>query len=566
MRNRLRLLAASMLLIAAVPGAAQGNAQAEGLARASVALKRGDGVAAEAELRKLIAAGAAKEVVAARMGEALIQQGDGYGAREWLGPGKFAKGDEVYGWRMLALLNRLDNNLGAAGWAYDQALKVNPKDSQLWVDIGRMRFLGGEQREAIAASEEAVKLDPGNVRALEFRAQLVRDQFGLEAALPWYEAALAKSPDDVDLLAGYAATLGDLGRANEMLTVTRRLIELSPGHPMAVQVQAVLAARAGENALARQILAKAGDRLYWVPASQLLRGALDLEAGNAAFAVEVLDKLVKRQPANRAAWVLLARAFYETGDYRELFYRFSGMAERADAPPYLLTLLARAHEEQGNREAAARLLDRAAKLGGAPYVALPDRAATRAGTSEAFSQAGDLALLGGNSQAALQNYTQASAIRFPDVLLLRIAEANDRSGRGSANPGLVFTYLAASPQSRMAARLGAGYAAAAGDWERSAALLTSLRGRGGARDARLLADLALAQLRGGDSDAALETARAAYHLQRMSPSACLAYAMALTANDQNLPLAEDLLAKTRALGGDSPMLAEARKALAAAKR
>ncbi len=548
-----------------MPAAAQSTAQSEGLSRASAALARGDGIAAQAELRRLLDLGAAKETVAARMGEALIQQGDRRKAREWLAPGKFAKGEEVYGWRMLALLERLDGNLGAAGQAYDQALKIAPKDSQLWVDIGRMRYVGGEHALAIRAADDAVKFGPDNIRALEFRAQLIRDQFGLEAALPWYEAALARAPNDVDLLAGYAATLGDMGRGSDMLGVARRLLELSPGHPMGSYVQAVLAARAGDTELARGILERSKKKLDGLAGAQLLRAALELEAGNGAFAAELLIKLIARQPSNKPAYLLLARALHEAGSDRELFTRFNGLAARADAPPYLLTVLARALEERGDRAGAAALLDRAAVMQAIPLVALGSRAAAKAGTSEYFAQAGDLALLGGAPAEALARYTQAANIRFPESLLLRIALANDRSGRGAANPGLVFGYLGANPASRQAARLGAGYAAAAGEWERSARLLESLMPRGAARDARVLADLTLAQLRSGDRVAALETGRTAYRMQRMAPSACQAYAMALIANRESLDLAEELLTKAKGLGGDNPMLLNARKQLAEAR-
>lgn len=556
---------AALALVLAVPGAAANTAQGELLARASAALARGDGIAAEADLRRLLAQGAAREVVAARMGEALIQQSERRKAREWLAPGRFAKSDEGYGWRMLGLLERLDGDLPAAGRAYDQALKVAPKDSQLWVDIGRLRYVGGEQLQAIDAAEQAVEFGPENIHALEFRAQLIRDRFGLEAALPWYEAALVRAPGDPDLLVGYAATLGELGRARDMLEVLRKLLDQAPQHPMGLYLQAVLAARAGETELARSVLNRVKGRLDDMPAAQLLRGALELEAGNAVYAREVLDRLVRRQPANRRAQLLLARALYDAGAHRELLDRFASMAARADAPPYLLLLLARAHEEQGDRLAAAPLLDRVAATGSPPLVAIGDYAVARDGAAEGFTQAGDLLLGARRADAALERYAMAARIRFPESLLLRIGAANAASGRDAANPGLTFGYLAANPSSRLAVRLGAGYAAIGGDWARSAVLLESLRLRGGARDVRLLADLSLAQLRSGDRIAALETARRAYQLQRASPIATQAYAMALIANAESLPLAAELIAKARLIDGDNPLLTEARKQLAAAR-
>src|ERR1700712_595772 len=166
------------------------------IASAQTALRQGDGIAAEADLQRALDAGAGRADVAAAMGDALIQQGANDKAREWLAPGQFAGGQESYGWRMLGRLGRGEGNLPAAGKAYDRALQFAPNDGGLWVDIGRLRYAGGEQLQAVDAADRAMALAPADPRALEFRGQLIRDQFGLTAALPWFAAGLRQQPDD----------------------------------------------------------------------------------------------------------------------------------------------------------------------------------------------------------------------------------------------------------------------------------------------------------------------------------------------------------------------------------
>lgn len=603
------LIAAGIALAATLASDAWSQSRTDLMARARTALAKHDGIAAEADLRRIMAAGAPREAVAARMGEALIYQGERKKAREWLESGTFAKGEEAWGWRMLGQLERLESDLPAAGKAYDQALKFTPRDSQLWVDIGRLRYSGGEQLQAVEAADHAVALGQDNIRALEFRAQLVRDRYGLAAALPWFEAALAKAPDDIALLTDYAATLGELGRAQDMLVVTRKLLTLAPRNPQAFYLQAILAARAGNIELARALLNRTEDRLRDVPAAMLLHGALELEAGNPTFAVELLDRLARRQPANLRVQLLLARAMYEAGEYDDLFARFAGLAERPDAPTYLLLLLGRAHEERGDRVAAAALLDRAAAGTVPPVMAIPEPdtlpvlaarwrddetsstaavpylrrlldarnfagaeqvaerlRSARPGSADALSLTGDVQLASGKAKAALDRYGIAARIRYPDTMLLRMTEANNRLGASNANPALAFGYLAAYPGSRLAARMAAGYAAHGGDWARSAGLLANLRQRGAGRDVRLLSDLSLAQLRSGDRLAALDTARSAYHLQRGSPVTSQAYAMALIANREELDLAAELLTKAQRIAGSNPLLLEAQQQLAASRR
>ncbi len=572
--------------------------------KAEAALTKGDGIAGEAELHRAMDAGATRADVADRMGEAMIVQSQLSKAREWLAPGQFAKGKEARGFRMLGRLELLEGHLSASGQAYDKALTFTHKDALLWVDIGRLRYAGGEQLQAVDAAERALAVDPGNVRALEFRAQLIRDQSGLQAALPWYERALEEAPDDLALLGGYAATLGELGRGGEMLVATRKMLDLSPGEPLAFYLQAVLAARAGKFDLARGLLGRTGERLDGLPAAMLLQGILELGAGNANRAVEILDQLVSRQPANERAQALLARALYEIGDYRQLIGRFGAAAKQADASTYLVALVGRSYEEIGDRIAAAPLLDRAAAaqarkimpiaevyppsvlaLGwrnapgsagaGVPYVrslliagdlAGAERIAEQfrsahPGSGDAQALAGDVQLALGRGGPALDRYGLASRIRFPELLMQRMVDALNQLGRDGDSPALVSGYLSAYPASRLAARMAANHSAYAGDWERSRVLLENLRARGGNRDFRLLADLSLAQLRTDDVAAAVESGARAYQLQRASPVAAQAYAMALVATGKRLPIARQLLEKARKLGGDNPLLVESRAKL-----
>lgn len=122
----------SCLLVAAAAPLLLGAVEPGAMDPAKAALLRGDGIAGEVALNKVLAAGATRTDVAARMGEALLLQGDLVKAREWLGPMQFAKGEEAHGYRMLGMLERLSGNLPAAGQAYDKALAFSPKDPLLW--------------------------------------------------------------------------------------------------------------------------------------------------------------------------------------------------------------------------------------------------------------------------------------------------------------------------------------------------------------------------------------------------------------------------------------------------
>lgn len=603
---RVGVLAALALMLAA-PAASAGEGLVGNLVHdAHVALARGDGVAAEVALRKAMAAGAPRDAVAARMGEAYLGQGNLAKAREWLEPARFAPAEASHGWRMLGRLEMADRNLSAAGRAFDRALQLTPEDSRLWVDIARLRYVGGEQVQAVPAVERAIRLDPGNVRALEFRGLLVRDQYGMAAALPWFEAALQRKPDDLSVLGEYAATLGELGRARQMLTVTRRMIELDPRSARAFYLQAVLAARASNIALARSLMNRAGNRLAGTPSAMLLQGMLELEAGNANLAVDLFDRLSHGQPQNPFVQRLLARALYLSGDRQQLLDRLGSQAARADASPYLLILLARAQEDLGRRDLAAPLLDRAAAA--SPPAMLPVNEATplgvlalryadapaeadtavpyvrqllagqqvgraaeiaervRAlapGSADAQALAGDLRFAQGDLAGAVERYRVSASVRMSDSLLLRLVAAYVGAGQRTAAVGLVNGVLASSPRNPTALRLAAGFAAEAGEWPRAVRLLDYLATGPGARDAQVLADLSLARLRSNDAAGARAAAQAAYRLRPASAIAAQAWGMSLAAPGGDADLARILLAKARTIGGDNPLLRESEARLAA---
>lgn len=558
--------AAAMLLALAAPGHA-GPADSA-LAKARAALDRGDGIAAEIELKRAMAAGAARETVAAQMGKAMLDQGNRAKARDWLAPGRFSSADAHFGFRMLGLLERLDGNFAAAGKAYDRAIELDSRDPLLWVDIGRLRYLGGEHLLALEAADYALTLDAEEVRALEFRGQLVRDQYGLAAALPWFEAALAERPDDLSVLGEYAATLGDLGRASEMLVATRKILAIDGHNARAFQLQAILAARGGEFHTARSQLNKTRGLLASEPATLLLDGIIELKSGNYLLAIEALEKLVSLQPANGRAQELLASAYYGAGNYRLVAARFAALATRSDASAYLLTTVARAHEVLGQRDLAAPLLDRAARAGDRDFAPVPENkpvgamiaagnaAGAAAGAEQmrqrfpnsaiAHALAGDAQFAIGDRAAATERYRLAARVGMSDSLLHRFSAALANSGQGIEAVRLVENHFAANPSSRTAARIAAFYASRLDDWGRAAQLLEHLRSNGGEQDSRLLADLALAQLKAGDSAAAEATAREAYRIQPANALAAQVWGMSLMAQGERKADAAALLAKAKA--------------------
>nr|WP_166175589.1 tetratricopeptide repeat protein [Altererythrobacter segetis] len=587
---------AVLLVLLALPALAGGRD--DPLADAATAIDRGDGVAAEVAARRALDAGEPHAAVDAYLGEAALLRGDFDEARKRLAAGGFDPASAQRGYHALGKLELAAGHFAPAAVAFDRALQAGKPDARLWVDIGRLRYQAGEQHLAADAVNRALAIDPGEPRALKFQAELVRDAQGLAAAQPWFERAAQRAPKDLEVLGEYAATLGDLGRYREMLAVARTMVKIDRTDPRAYFLQAVLAARAGQDELARRLLWSAKGAYDESPAGMVVAGLLEYRAGSTELAVERFDKLADLQPDNETAARLLASALLADGDASEVIARFAGRAARSDASPYLLTLVGRAYEQIDRRDLAAPFLDRAARAPDAQVgplapseagdlaiyrwgadptaadVAVPTlrKLLSQGRTVEAAEYSlklrqrypnssdievltGDAALLGGDFAGALALYRSAKRVRWTASLAQRIAAAERALGQDGLAEAELAGYLAQHPQDRAMAALVGRAAARDGDWRRAAMLLGhAARLPGGAGDPRLIADLADAQLHLGDRRRALANARRAYALERASPRATSVLAAALEANGTETSGADVLLAKARALGGE-PALA-----------
>lgn len=577
------ILAAMVLALSAPVGAASGNPAGTLVLQAKKDLAAGDGIAAEARLRQALDEGANRRAIAAYMGEAFLAQGDRERARQWLGAGAFSPSSALAGYRALARLEKDEGHFDAASAALDRARATAPDDPEVWVDIARLRYVAGDHLAAIAASDRALALGPQTVAALLLKGQFVRDSQGLVPALPWLEKAHRLDPDDLLVTGELAATLGELDEGTRALDLTRAMLARDPGNPRAYYIQAVMAARSGKYDLARTLLLKTRGALDGVPGAMLLEGIVELAAGNPGIAVESLEELVALQPGNARARDLLARALFLSGDYGYLVRRFGAAAADDDASPYFQTVVGRAYEILDRRDRAAPLLESAAR--GRARAVRANRLATAIGallaqgnTNEADrltrdwvrrnpayydnrSLAGDVALARGDADRALANYAVAARIRQPGSLMQRRFQAMLMAGRMEQAVDLSERYLASNPTSADALRTSGWLAAYAGRWDRARVLYEALEKRS-ARDVQLLCDLALVRLKTGDAPGALAAAREAYRLQRANPVAAQVLGMALTASGGPEAQAVALLAKARAIMGDSPALSEARIALA----
>ena len=533
------------------------------LMQARTYLALGDGVAAESELRRAQEAGVAAPQTKHLMAHALLLQNHAQRAIEeadGVAPEHAAYAARIRGRAHMAL----DDNARASE-AFRLAAEAGPRDSQVWTDIAHFRRSTGELAGALEAADKAVSLNARNVEALTLRGELTRSQYGLAGAIPWFDRALEIDPDNVTTLIERAATLGDMGRMRDMLRDSRRVLSLSGDHPVAYYLQAMLAARARDFALARSIYQRTQGRLDDRPAGMLLSSAIDYQTGNVEQAVRRLGQLVAQQPGNRKARRLLAASQWRMGDVAATIETLRPLADRPDADSYSLSLIGRALERQGDTQAASTYLARAARpqqraltaldarnITNEQFAALRRAAAARPnhpptqimliaallargqgdealqrarqlqagnpGVPDAHVLVGDALGIRGNFAGAAEEYRKAANIAFTEPVAMRMIEALQRSNQGPAAERVLQLFIHQNPRNVAAQLLAAGRHMQARNWAEAIRIYEGLRRRLGDRDATILNNLAWAYSEQGDFARAVPVARRAWDLDRANPA------------------------------------------------
>lgn len=554
--------------------------------QAHVNLELFDAPGAQIALERALVAGVKKDQIAHLLGHAYWLQGELDTAESLLLSPNIPPENHIYALRILGRVKMDRGDLAAAQISFDEAIRIDPKDSRTWTEIARLRFVQGNQKGAIEAVDYAFKLDPQNVRALEFRGRLMRSQFGVVAALPWFEHGLQINPNDVPLLEEYTLTLGDAGRYRDMLSQSRKILSIDPNNPRAYFAQAVLAARAGEYALAGRLLSKTGPAFSEVPAALLLSAICEFETGNSNRAVDQLQILLGQQPRNQQVRTLLAQALYKAGDPDGALDVIREIASRGDADSYSLTLTARAFAASDQPDRAVDPLNDAAFAAFRAALPLPepvslaDAAATaqrepdnaqavlpyirllategqfepalrearrlqgnNAGVAEAHIIVGDLELSRSNLSVAIEEYQNARAIRFTEPVMLRLVDALSRANREKEADQILAAYVTYNPANLSALRLSGYRYLDAKNWPLAIAMLEKVRRRLGNNDVILLANIARAYAGAGQRAKATAFARTAYNIAPSNPMVTHVYGQILLQSGRRPKAARELLQK-----------------------
>ncbi len=249
--------------------------------------------------------------------------------------------------RILTALGRTADSITA----FERALKLRADDAAAWRFMASSLYALGRTEDAEAAFDRADTLQP---EAAEYYNQLGIDLFGqrrsveAEAA---FRRAIKLAPRLAPAHQNLGAALAAQERLAEAIAAEIRAIKLAPDSAAAWNNRAVFEGSGGEFSAARRAALRALQLEADHPDALNTLAQIRLEEGDAREALELVRRVLARQPAHRAAGgaLLMNQNYIADGPAAAALADAKGVAARLrpDGPPFTF--------ERRDRDPARRL-------------------------------------------------------------------------------------------------------------------------------------------------------------------------------------------------------------------
>lgn len=267
------------------------------------------------------------------------------------------------------------------------AMARHPKDAR-FPNLAGVALCGlGQQREAVALFQKAIRLDPGLTDAQRNLAQTLILLEMADKALTMLDRTVAAHPGDEAAHYLRAQALSQLGRNAEAEAAASRALELGPRRPRSLNLRGVLRERLG---LIDAALADFEAALTLAPnnVETLINISLPLARQTRhEAALEAAALAVALAPGHLGAGLRLAMAYVEAGRPEDAAAEYRRVLQLAPQNGEAIEQLAGLQDRAGNaalRPVAEAALKRAAARS-------PDRAALRFALARIAEQAGETA-------------------------------------------------------------------------------------------------------------------------------------------------------------------------------
>lgn len=212
--------------------------------------------------------------------------------------------------------------------------------------------------EALRLSEQALKQKPADARVLTLRGMAYSGQGHSDLALKSFQQALKISPDYLPALEGAAQTEYQQGSV-QAKPLLEHILRIQPADPTTHAMLAVFDYRAGNCRGAIDHFQHAGKLLETQAEALTEYGSCMASSNQATAAVPLLQQALALNPANVVARYNLALLQWNNGQTDEALNTLNPLLEEPSAPEDVLTLAADMYESKNDTQHAVKLLRQA---------------------------------------------------------------------------------------------------------------------------------------------------------------------------------------------------------------
>ncbi|WP_374573175.1 tetratricopeptide repeat protein [Phenylobacterium sp.] len=222
---------------------------------------------------------------------------------------KFPRDYEL--WNLRGVMLRRAKRYPEALKAFDQAIKLNPKDVSAQSNKGNVYNDMGDGPRAEALFTKLVRQEPRNSDFQRALGRALREQGKREAAASRFRQAVALKNDNIDAWLDLSAVEADLGRREKAFEVIDRAIEANPDAPRLQEARVTLMTGSGQfravETYLTDLLARGGEAAWMHWRLGVAMAEYDRPRGNIH-----LRRAVELEPDNIEAQVRLAESLSRT--------------------------------------------------------------------------------------------------------------------------------------------------------------------------------------------------------------------------------------------------------------
>lgn len=335
-------------------------------------LKKGDGNAAEVELRRLRRMGMPRQQWWLDLADAYLLQGKSRDVMGVLAEPEPLKEGEKARFYLLSGSARLGlGELESGAEDLRKAVELDPNNARAQLTLARIAIAKKNYQEAERLLDAALASQPRDAGVWLLKGELARIQGDYQDSLDAFRRA-GDLDSDLELAqVGEAITLIGVQRYQDAREIVNSLLRKDLNMPMGLYLRGLLEFKDGNLTSARTDLEKVQAAIPNHLPSALLLGTIHYQTGNYAIAEELIKQYVTRQPNVTQARKLLAAVYIRTKQAKravELLEQGLGYGEN---DPTYVALLGSALMQAGDVNAGTEYLEKAVEIA-------PDAAAIRA--------------------------------------------------------------------------------------------------------------------------------------------------------------------------------------------